>query len=328
MEGLGYPDKLDLLAWYDECARPLPWRMKPDPWPVLLSEFILQQTRMEVGLAYWRRMIDRFPTLLDMASSSIDEVMEIWQGCGYYARARNLHALTKIVASRNPPVLPSNPKELQKLPGIGPYTAAAISSISHSFPIAVVDGNVRRVYSRLNAIENPKPSEVEKWAQSCLVIERPGDWNQAIMEFGATICMPRKPLCASCPISSNCSAILTDDPTKFPMSKRRVSKKILGHALVINSPEGVVLSQRDGSQLGGLWGVPISEDPEGLEPLCLEHDIQSPERVGEIHHAFSHRDFHLQVWRIDVLKGGIPASSVPISRLDQKILEAAGCGEV
>ncbi|MDP6856787.1 MAG: A/G-specific adenine glycosylase [Candidatus Thalassarchaeaceae archaeon] len=328
MEGLGYPDKSRLLQWYDEFSRPLPWRENPEPWSVLLSEFILQQTKMEVGVGYWERMIARFPTLLDMASSSLDEVMEIWQGCGYYARARNLHALSIIIASRNPPILPSDPNELQKLPGIGPYTAAAIASISFEIPISVVDGNVRRVYSRLNALENPKPSVVKTWAQSCLDYNRPGDWNQAVMELGATICTPRKPRCEDCPISSSCSALLTSDPTMFPLSKRRVSKKILGHALVINSPEGVVLSRRKGSQLGGLWGVPISEDPNGLESLCSKHDVESPIKVGEIRHAFSHRDFNLQVWRIDVMKGGIPSGSVPISRLDQKILDAAGCGEL
>jgi adenine-specific DNA glycosylase len=111
------------------------------------------------------------------------------------------------------------------------------------------------------------------------------------------------------------------------MSKRRVSTKIQGHALVISSPDGVVLSQREGNQLGGLWGVPITEDPNGLRALCLDYQIESPEKVGEIHHAFSHRDFHLQVWRINVLKGGISSASVPISRLDQRILEAAGCGK-
>jgi len=327
MEGQGHPSRPDLLEWYDQNSRPLPWRENPEPWPVLLSEFILQQTRMEVGLGYWKRMIKRFPTLLEMSISSLEEVMLLWQGCGYYARARNLHKLSTVIASRKPPIIPSDPNELEKLPGIGPYTAAAIASISFQVPIAVVDGNVRRVYSRLNAKRNPKNSEVQKWAKICLDIDRPGDWNQAIMELGATVCTPRSPKCSFCPISKNCKATLTNDPTEFPLSKRRVSTKVIGHALVISSPEGVVLSQREGSQLGGLWGVPITEDPNGLQALCLNHKIDSPEKVGEIHHAFSHRDFHIQVWKINVLKGGIPSFSVPISRLDQRILEAAGCIE-
>ncbi len=327
MEDQGCPSKSRLLEWYEQNSRSLPWRENPDPWSVLLSEFILQQTKMEVGLRYWKKMYERFPTIQEMSISPLEEVMLLWQGCGYYARARNLHKLSIEIGSRTPSVIPSNPSELEKLPGIGPYTAAAIASISFGIPVAVVDGNVRRVYSRLNAILDPKTSEVQKWADFCLDKDRPGDWNQSLMELGATVCTPRAPKCDICPILSNCKAKLTDNPTKFPMSKRRVSTKIQGHALVISSPEGVVLSQREGNQLGGLWGVPITEDPNGLRALCLDYQIESPEKVGEIHHAFSHRDFHLQVWRINVLKGGISSASVPISRLDQRILEAAGCGE-
>ena len=326
MEDQGYPSQSRLLEWYEQNSRSLPWRENPDPWAVLLSEFILQQTKMEVGLRYWKKMYERFPTIHEMSISPLEEVMLLWQGCGYYARARNLHKLSTIIASRDPPVIPSDPKELEKLPGIGPYTAAAIASISFGVSIAVVDGNVRRVFSRLNAIEEPKTSDVEKWAKMCLDKDRSGDWNQALMELGATVCTPRAPKCSECPISSTCKAVLTDDPTKYPLSKRRSSTKVNGHALVISSPDGVVLSQREGPQLGGLWGVPITEKPDGLRDLCLDHKIESPEKVGEIHHAFSHRDIFLQVWKIEVLNGGIPSESVPISRLDQRILDAAGCG--
>ena len=327
MEGRVYPSRLLLLDWYDHYARELPWRENPEPWPVLLSEFILQQTKMEVGLGYWKKMYKRFPTLHEMSISTLEEVMLLWQGCGYYARARNLHKLSVIISSRDPPIIPSDPKELEKLPGIGPYTSAAIASISFEVPIAAVDGNVKRIFSRLNAIEHPNSTDVQEWANISLDENRPGDWNQALMELGAIVCTPRAPKCNSCPVSENCKARFTDDPAKYPASKRRSSTKVNGHALVISSPEGIVLSQRKGSQLGGLWGVPITEDPNGLEALCIDHKIHSPEKVGEIHHAFSHRDFHLQVWKVDVLRGGIRSDSVPISRLDQRILDAAGCGE-
>ena len=262
-----------------------------------------------------------------MSISSLEEVMLLWQGCGYYARARNLHKLSVIIASRDPPTIPSDPKELEKLPGIGPYTSAAIASISFDVPIAVVDGNVKRVYSRLNAIENPNSTDVQQWANISLDETRPGDWNQALMELGAIICTPRAPKCNSCPVSENCKAKYAEDPTKYPSSIRILAVKVNGHALVISSPEGIVLSQRTGSQLGGLWGVPITENPNGLEALCLDYNIQSPEKIGEIQHSFSHRDFHLQVWKADVLKGGIRSDSVPISRLDQRILDVAGCDE-
>ena len=253
MEGRVYPSRLLLLDWYDHNARELPWRENPEPWPVLLSEFILQQTKMEVGLGYWKKMYKRFPTLHEMSISTLEEVMLLWQGCGYYARARNLHKLSVIIGSRDPPIIPSDPKELEKLPGIGPYTSAAIASISFEVPIAAVDGNVKRIFSRLNAIEHPNSKDVQEWANISLDENRPGDWNQALMELGAIICTPRAPKCNSCPISENCKARFTDDQTKYPASKRRSSTKVNGHALVISSPEGIVLSQRKGSQLGGLW---------------------------------------------------------------------------
>ena len=155
MSGLSESVQGRILDWYDAEARELPWRNNPYPWPVLVSEFVLQQTQMAVGLTHWHRMMERFPTIESMASCPVEDVLEAWQGCGYYARARNLHALAVEIASRNPPCLPSNPQDLQDLPE-GPYTAAAVSSIAFDYPIAVVDGNIRRIYARTLAEEYQK----------------------------------------------------------------------------------------------------------------------------------------------------------------------------
>ena len=324
MSGLSESVQVRILEWYDHEARDLPWRSNPDPWAVLVSEFVLQQTQMAVGLAHWHRMMERFPTIESMACSSVDDVLEAWQGCGYYARARNLHALAVEIAARDPPLLPSNPQDLQDLPGIGPYTAAAVASIAFDYPVAAVDGNIRRVHARILAEERPKDRNIQTWADESLYQSRPGDWNQALMELGATICTPRRPSCGKCPAEPTCLAAQIDEPTRFPQSRKRSSKKIEGHALVIRTPFGIHLTQREGPRLGGLWGVPITEDPEGLDMLCANHDVREHRSVGKVRHAFSHRDWHLQVWVAERSDGGIDPTSVPISRLDERILETAG----
>ena len=324
MSGLSESVQVRILDWYDLEARDLPWRSNPDPWAVLVSEFVLQQTQMVVGLAHWYRMMERFPTIKSMATSSVDDVLEAWQGCGYYARARNLHALAVEIASRDPPLLPSNPQDLQDLPGIGPYTAAAVSSIAFDYPVAAVDGNIRRVHARILAEERPKNRNIQMWADESLYQSRPGDWNQALMELGATICTPRRPSCGKCPAEQICLAASTGEPTRFPESRKRLSKKIEGHALVIRTPFGIHLTQREGSRLGGLWGVPITENPEGLHVLCENHDVENHRSVGKVRHTFSHREWHLQVWVAERSEGGIDPTSVPISRLDERILETAG----
>ena len=188
MSGLSESVQVRVLEWYDAEARELPWRSDPNPWAVLVSEFVLQQTQMVVGLAHWHRMMKRFPTIESMASSPVEDVLEAWQGCGYYARARNLHALAVEIASREPSDLPSNPQDLQNLPGIGPYTAAAIASIAFDYPVAAVDGNIRRIHARISAEERPKNRDIQMWADKSLLQSRPGDWNQALMELGATVC--------------------------------------------------------------------------------------------------------------------------------------------
>ena len=324
MSGLSESVQARVLEWYDDEARELPWRSDPNPWAVLVSEFVLQQTQMVVGLAHWHRMMKRFPTIESMASSPVEDVLEAWQGCGYYARARNLHALAVEIASREPSDLPSNPQDLQNLPGIGPYTAAAIASIAFDYPVAAVDGNIRRIHAWISAEERPKDRNIQMWADKSLLQSRPGDWNQALMELGATVCTPRRPSCGICPVEQICLATKTGDPTKFPAPRKRSSKKIDGHALVIRTPSGIHLTQRNGPILGGLWGVPITEDPEGLAMLCEDHHVAKHRSVGRVRHAFSHRDWNLQVWVAERSDGGLDPNSVPISKLDERILERAG----
>ena len=173
-----------LLAWYERNKRPLPWRLDPSPWSILLSEILLQQTQMERGIEYHERLLKRFPTLSSMAESNVDDVLLLWQGAGYYSRARRLHALSIEVVEVHGGVLPKTYEELLKLPGIGPYTAAAVASIAYSEPVACVDGNIRRVMARQSNQEEPSMKEVQRFADKHLVIDASGEWNQAMMGIG------------------------------------------------------------------------------------------------------------------------------------------------
>ena len=185
-----------LLAWFDVHARPLPWRIeKVSPWESLLAEIILQQTRMETGIPYWERIRTAYPNPAALAKDSEENLLHLWQGCGYYARARNLYKLAKNLDGKP---LPKTYDELRKLPGIGPYTAAAIASICHHQPVACVDGNIRRVISRYRA-EHMTDSQLQQEATELLDIHRPGDWNQAMMDLGSQICTPRNPSCDPLP---------------------------------------------------------------------------------------------------------------------------------
>ena len=189
-----------LLAWYRENARPLPWRGEKDPYRVLVSEVLLQQTRVEQAALYYRRFLERFPTLKALAAASLEEVLRVWQGAGYYRRAEHLHRLARSVEE-----LPPSFAELRKLPGLGPYTAAAVASIAFGERVAAVDGNVRRVLSRLFARESPKEKELFALAQGLLPEGvDPGVWNQALMELGATVCLPKRPRCGTCPLGAFC----------------------------------------------------------------------------------------------------------------------------
>ena len=218
-----------LLAWYRENARPLPWRGEKDPYRVLVSEVLLQQTRVEQALPYYRRFLERFPTLKALAAASLEEVLRVWQGAGYYRRAEHLHRLARSVEE-----LPPSFAELRGLPGLGPYTAAAVASIAFGERVAAVDGNVRRVLSRLFARESPKEKELFALAQGLLPEGvDPGVWNQALMELGATVCLPKRPRCGACPLGAFCRG--KEAPGRYPAPRKRRAKEERLVALVLLS---------------------------------------------------------------------------------------------
>lgn len=311
-------NQASLLAWFAQHQRDLPWRKLSDPWPILLSEILLQQTQVSRGVVFWQRLFDRYPTVESMAESTEEEVLLLWQGAGYYSRARRLFQLSKVVCSPIQDggfdgVLPTNATQLESLPGIGPYTAAAVASIAHGEPVACVDGNVKRVMARQKSIKQPSEKEVQQWADDVLWELDAGAWNQAVMELGATICTPKAPRCGFCPVMESCTGTTT--PGHYPAPKVRKKKRMDLMCVIRIDPSGMPeLQQRnDSGILAGMWGPPIAEtlNVEGLE------------YIGEIQHVLSHRDMHIRVWR-SKCEQGVNPSSVPLSSLDVKLLSLAG----
>ncbi|KFE34727.1 A/G-specific adenine glycosylase [Thioclava atlantica] len=294
-----------LLKWYDAHARVLPWRIspadradgvRPDPYRVWLSEVMLQQTTVAAVRDYFRRFTERWPDVAALAAAEDGEVMAEWAGLGYYARARNLLKCARCVAGDLEGRFPSSAAELQTLPGIGPYTAAAIAAIAHDEPVAVVDGNVERVVSRLFAVETPLPgakSELTALTARITPETRPGDFAQAMMDLGATICTPRNPACAICPLVGECSARAQGIAETLPRKAPKKAKPTrYGYAYVAMNGAGDVLLERrpEKGLLGGTLGFPGSDwtdAPRPAPPVAADWR----EAPVEVRHTFTH--FHL-----------------------------------
>ena len=304
-----------LLAHYDAHRRDLPWRDSREPYGVWVSEIMLQQTRVETAIPYYDRWMERFPKVEDLAEADEQSVLKAWEGLGYYSRARNLRRSALIVRERLGGALPRDFRGLKALPGIGEYSAGAIASIAFGEVVPAVDGNVRRVLSRLFDLENPTTASLRKRASELVDPDRPGDWNQALMELGATVCTPRSPRCDACPLSGECRALAEGTQELRPASKRRPRVRTVSYAvLVAINPAGELFMVRrpaDGL-LGGLWEFPAVElrvggrTPMGdrLRVGSSLHEswrarledlgVQLPSRtvrfsvLPEVHHAFTH----------------------------------------
>ncbi len=251
-----------LLAWFDAHKRDLPWRGVGDPYAVWISEVMLQQTRAGSVVPYYRRWMERFPDVGALADADLEEVLRRWRGLGYYARARNAHRCARRVRDGRGGAFPSSAAELQFLPGIGPYTAAAVASIAFGEAVPAVDGNVRRVVARLFDLPDPSLAEVRDLAAGLMDTARPGDFNEALMELGATVCTPRSPSCGACPVAGGCRARAAGTVAERPRRRRRrpVPTRTWG-VLVAVSPRGRTLVVRRPPEglLGGMWEFPAVE---------------------------------------------------------------------
>ena len=301
-----------ILAWYDRHARTLPWRGIHDPYRTWVSETMLQQTRVETVLGYYDRFLQRFPTVADLAASPEDDVLKLWEGLGYYSRARNLHKGAKQVMADFGGVIPSDAEALRKISGVGPYTAGAIASIAFDQPVPAVDGNVIRVVSRLMGIrENVGIPSVrralEGEAAALVPAGRPGDFNQAVMDLGATICTPGTPSCEKCPLQSECDAFAAGDAEELPVLSRKNPPKVLDYDVcLIFSGNCVLMRQRTEAMLRGLWVFPMVEGKHTLRqlPAAVKKQLKLPvtdiQSAGEAKHVFTHQVWQMQLYAMSV----------------------------
>jgi A/G-specific adenine glycosylase len=340
-----------LLAWYRRSSRDLPWRRTRDPYAIWVSETMLQQTRVETVLPYYARFLRELPDVASLAEALEEQVLALWSGLGYYRRARMLHAAAKTVAGALGGRLPEEPEQLRRLEGIGAYTAGALASIAFGRRAALVDGNVTRVLSRLFALELDAKSAAglaAVWAVAdrlvAVVDGPPGDWNQALMELGATVCVPGEPRCGECPLSTQCEGralgIAATLPRTSPKRKPRSVRRV---ALVVASAERVVLARRRRHGLfAGLWEPPAA-DGDDPEPLAAQLGIdgRALRSGGHVVHVLSHRRLEIDVSIATIgrrRRWGLPGPdydgveavrldellSRPHAALARKILAAAG----
>ncbi len=298
-----------LLDWYDRHRRRLPWRAAPgrqaDPYRVWLSEIMLQQTTVAAVEPYYRRFLEKWPTLEALAAAELGEVLETWAGLGYYSRARNLHKCARAVVEHHGGAFPETEKALLALPGIGPYTAAAMQAIAFERPANVVDGNVERVMARYFALHEPLPAakpELKERAATLLPKRRFGDYAQALMDLGATICTPRRPACASCPLAPGCAALAEGCASDLPRRMTKAPKPLRrGAVFWLQRPDGAVLLRRrpETGLLGGMMEVPTSDwvkaDGPGAVPGLEAAPVAAEWQrlAGLVRHTFTH--FHLEL---------------------------------
>jgi A/G-specific adenine glycosylase len=320
-----------LIDWFSKNARTLPWREDPEPYKVWLSEILLQQTRTAQGLPYYYRFLEAFPNLESLAKGSEKEVLKLWQGLGYYSRARNLHRCAREVQTKFGGEFPRDIKVLQSLPGIGPYTAAAIGSICFGIPEPVVDGNVYRVISRFGGLKQASGSSglrnnvlkiLEKWIPE----KEPGNFNQALMELGALVCTPQKPDCRNCPLQSGCFAFAKGKPHNFPVKKTpvKIKKRHFSYWVISNGKTLYMKRRGKGDIWEGLYDFPLTE-------IRLKNGSNPKKEVGKIFrgisanmpvflgkrklspHKLSHQEIHAELFFF-----AITGNKIPVPRLIEK----------
>lgn len=262
-----------LLAWYQSHKRDLPWRNISDPYKIWLSEVILQQTRVNQGWEYYLRFIEKYPAIGDLATASQQDILKLWQGLGYYSRARNLHEAAQYIMKEHKGVFPQEYHAIKALKGVGEYTAGAIASIAYGLPFPAVDGNVMRVYTRLFGITTPIDSikgrkEIKELANELLPHHIPGIYNQAVMELGAMVCLPAKPDCANCPVQVACYAFAHKKMQDFPVKQGKVKQRnrYLNYLVITHAGKMIIRLRGAGDIWQGLHDFPVIESTKSLTP--------------------------------------------------------------
>jgi len=311
-----------LIDWYAINKRDLPWRATQDPYKIWLSEVILQQTRVDQGLPYYQKFLNKYPNVRALAEADQEEVLKLWEGLGYYSRAKNLHKCAKDVVKKYNGFFPDSYEGLQKLPGIGPYSAAAIASFAFKESVAVLDGNVFRVLSRVFGMKEDiaEAKNVKKFrevANRLIDAKRPDDFNQAIMEYGAMHCKPQNPMCDSCVLSGMCYAFENKEQKSLPVKSKKVkvSTKHFSY-FVFEHEDKLLMKKRDDA---GIWKglydfeLLVSTDPQDVEELLTQYNFEHGETViehvsKEYKHLLTHQRIYATFYKIKLLKEPLPKS--------------------
>jgi A/G-specific adenine glycosylase len=316
-----------LTRWYLKEKRALPWRLTKDPYCIWLSEIILQQTQIKQGLPYYTAFLKQFPSVFDLAKASEHEVLKLWQGLGYYSRARNLHFTAKHIVSTLNGEFPKDYDGLIKLKGVGDYTASAIASICYEEPCAVLDGNVYRVLSRYFGIKTPINStqgkkEFKGLAQSLLPNHKVGDYNQAIMEFGAKQCIPKVPKCADCPLNSSCYALQKQKVAELPVNLKKIKlkRRYINYLVLVNSKKQTVLQQRKNKGIWqGLYEFQNIETSSSVSHDAISQLIKykfnnlSLFNTEDIVHRLTHQELKVKFWIVEV--DVLPEKATEVSQI-------------
>lgn len=305
-----------LSVWYEENKRDLPWRKTKDPYKIWVSEIMLQQTKVDTVIGYYEKFMERFPTVHDLASAQEQEVLKMWEGLGYYSRARNLHTAAQEVVNDLNGNIPADPVTLGKLKGIGPYTKGAISSIAYGQREPAVDGNVMRVLSRvLNINDNISDQKTrrrfEQIIRDLLVFGDPSNFNQGLMELGALICVPKSPACLDCPVRMYCRGLETGEMVNLPVKQKKKKQRVERYAVLLLQDETgkVAVEQRPSTGLlANMWQFPMVEESVLYDRLAENNlyfhrqaEIEINEKAGEVRHVFSHVIWELEVYPARVI---------------------------
>ncbi len=327
----------DLCSWFRSNKRTLPFRMDKDPYRIFVSELMLQQTQIDMMIPYYERFMKRFPTIRALARASIDEVMDMWAGLGYYRRARYLHESAQMIESEFGGVFPKDLKAIESLKGVGRYTARAIHSIAYGNPSVAVDGNVMRVMARILGYQkdirkNAHMREIESLLEPVIIHEDPSDFTEALMEMGALICKKANPLCEVCPLKPHCFAYKHNKQSELPVVSKRAKKSHEHYAtfIVKNGPDIFLEKRPEGGLLGGLYGFIQYEGlsyETALEKLMNHYDftVEKTEKLDAYKHVFTHKVWHMQAYLIHVKDSGngfYNLESLPaISNAHKKIID-------
>lgn len=315
-----------LLDWYRVQARPLPWRLEVSPWRTLVSELMCQQTRIDTVLPYFARFMAAFPTPEALAEAPVERVLELWSGLGYYSRARNLQRAAQAVVAGGG--FPRTVEGLRTLPGVGPYTAGAIASISFGVDTPVVDGNVERVLSRWAA--EPAPTRAWLWATAAALVPpgRAADWNQALMELGALVCTPRSPRCGACPVRASCRGAAEAEAYPAPKARKGVPRREAVCGWLERRGQVLLVRRPESGRLAGLWELPGREgEGDDLDALAahfgaaLGLQVRAAERCGRVKHLFTHLHLETVVFRVDADGEAVAASGAELRWVDADALD-------